>query len=1055
MKKRIRSRVLAAGMVSSTFVVGTGLWGSSAFAQDRPSASEQLDRGSRLYDQKQYSEAKKILLDIDPAQLPEDQRAKLTDLLKNTDIQISKGAAPSASYDDAQAALSDGKYGQAIAGFQAVIDSKDTPADVKDKAKIQLALAQKQAADKAPQMKALLNQAEDLYNQGKLDDAQNALTTVRDSGVDLGWQDAPRVAQLQQKIDDKRTAMARGGNNAMPAGGSVQVAAPNDNNNTAPATGMAPAPAPSGLSAAEQALNAAPSPGAAASEAPAAAAQGNANLLQTYEQEQQAQHNRSVQLFNQQLNQSAQATKVNPPQWASAVDHAQQAVALVNQAYDQHLLSDAEANTMRSEAQRQLDLASTGQKAYESQQNANAAKIAAEADRQRAGMIANERHKRIDTLMSQAEKYYRVQQYKECADTLHQVVLIDPQNSYAKLLLETVTDRMNYREYQHLTDLRSSETVRQSLQSSEELIPYADLMVYPDDWVELSRRRLGDLPDQESAADRAVRDKLDEQINQLSADQQGFEKVINYLQTTSGTNIIVNWKALESAGIDRNAAVSINLQKVPFKKALSEILNQVGGSTAALAYTIDDGVLTISTKDDLTSAKYQEIRVYDIRDMEVQPNTNIQVPTFNLQAVTQGGSTQGGGGGGGSSQQSLFQTNTTATAAGNTQTSQAVDQEIIDTIETIVAPDTWRDKGGQIGSIRPLNGQLIVNQTGDNQTAVYNLLQQLRETRAIQISVEARLLLVSNNFLDQFGLGWSLSIPAGAFGGNVGALSVVNNTQTAAVAPSTGVPGSLGGGAIANPSLAITGSIIDNYQLSLLLDATQADSRTVTVTAPRVTLFNGQRAVIAVTAQRNYISNFNQTVAAGGINGNAAVATTLTVSTLSTGISLDVQATASADRRYVVMHINPQLATLDGIDTFSSAPTSSGGNNSNTTTSGTLTLLQLPRISFTTVDTMVSVPDGGTLLVGGQKLVGESEIEVGVPVLSKIPGLNRLFTNRSLVKDERTLLILVRPKIIIHKEIENSLYGPGYERATGLPTGGAEPGTGNSPGLPGFSSLTP
>ena len=56
-----------------------------------------------------------------------------------------------------------------------------------------------------------------------------------------------------------------------------------------------------------------------------------------------------------------------------------------------------------------------------------------------------------------------------------------------------------------------------------------------------------------------------------------------------------------------------------------------------------------------------------------------------------------------------------------------------------------------------------------------------------------------------------------------------------------------------------------------------------------------------------------------------------------------------------------------------------------------------------------------------------------MPVLSKIPGLNRLFTNRSYVKDERTLLVLVRPNIIIHKEIEEDLFGVGYDRATGLP----------------------
>ena len=61
-------------------------------------------------------------------------------------------------------------------------------------------------------------------------------------------------------------------------------------------------------------------------------------------------------------------------------------------------------------------------------------------------------------------------------------------------------------------------------------------------------------------------------------------------------------------------------------------------------------------------------------------------------------------------------------------------------------------------------------------------------------------------------------------------------------------------------------------------------------------------------------------------------------------------------------------------------------------------------------------------MMGGQRLVGESEIEVGVPILSKIPVLNRFFTNRTIVKDERTLLILIKPTIIIQEEQEDALW---------------------------------
>ena len=62
---------------------------------------------------------------------------------------------------------------------------------------------------------------------------------------------------------------------------------------------------------------------------------------------------------------------------------------------------------------------------------------------------------------------------------------------------------------------------------------------------------------------------------------------------------------------------------------------------------------------------------------------------------------------------------------------------------------------------------------------------------------------------------------------------------------------------------------------------------------------------------------------------------------------------------------------------------------------------------LTMVKTTVSVPDGGTLLLGGQTVAGEIEKEEGVPVLSKIPFLSRLFTNRSQAKDEQILLILL------------------------------------------------
>ena len=169
---------------------------------------------------------------------------------------------------------------------------------------------------------------------------------------------------------------------------------------------------------------------------------------------------------------------------------------------------------------------------------------------------------------------------------------------------------------------------------------------------------MGDQSNADSPANRAVRERLDENLKEIVAEQLGFEKVIDFLRANTGTNIFVNWTALQTAQFDKNTPVTVSLREVPFRKVLTTILSDVGGGAANLGYTIDDGVITISTQDDLNSARYQVVRVFDIRDMLVQPDTNIKPPSFDLTDVTKNGTKtgggSGGGGGGGGNTNSLF-----------------------------------------------------------------------------------------------------------------------------------------------------------------------------------------------------------------------------------------------------------------------------------------------------------------------------------------------------------------------------------------------------------------
>ena len=346
-------------------------------------------------------------------------------------------------------------------------------------------------------------------------------------------------------------------------------------------------------------------------------------------------------------------------------------------------------------------------------------------------------------------------------------------------------------------------------------------------------------------------------------------------------------------------------------------------------------------------------------------------------------------------------------------------EQITKLITDTVAPESWREAGGTVGSLRELQGQLIVTQTPENQHSLVNLLEQLRETRAIQVTVETRFLTVQRNFLEDVGVDLNMVFNLnGAWSKKIGPISVTNSNSNYTLGPTTSVPGSLGKTVT---SLQTSATYLDDFQVSLLLRATEASFKNTIVNAPRVTLFNGQRAYVLVATQQAYVSNLT---ASTGTNVSSF---TPQISIVESGVILDVTATVSADRKYVTLTLRPQLASLLDLASFTFQVGSGAiglGNGqvglvSSAVPSG---IIQEPELQITEVKTTVSVPDGGTLLLGGQSIAGETIKEAGVPILSKVPFLKRLFTNHSMAKDEQVLLIMVKPTIIIEKEQEQKQF---------------------------------
>ena len=379
--------------------------------------------------------------------------------------------------------------------------------------------------------------------------------------------------------------------------------------------------------------------------------------------------------------------------------------------------------------------------------------------------------------------------------------------------------------------------------------------------------------------DIATRMALEKRHPELNLDNVPFADVIDALRDLTNTNIFVNWRALEAEGIDRQARVTTRLRDVKFAKALDVVLNEVGGNTVKLGYTIDDGVITISTKNDL--AKNTLTRVYDIRDLIAE------VPDYTPESEPLPAPT---------------------TKPEPTVTEQLV-REITQLIQEVVEPDAWRDRGGSIASIKELERQLIITATPEMHEQIKGLLGQLRESRGVQVTVEARFITVDQAAMDQ------------ALGGRL-----------------KGTMGKSGEATVWQ---------LDDDEVRKVLDSTQKAAQATILTAPRLTLFSGQRGHVTVSTQTAYVSSFTVIKKDGGETRYEPK-----IDVISSGITLDLRATMTSDRKYATLTLKPQLSRLESLIpvTYPDAKD--------------LTI-QVPRLSVHELQTTLTVPDRGTALIGG------------------------------------------------------------------------------------------
>jgi hypothetical protein len=170
-------------------------------------------------------------------------------------------------------------------------------------------------------------------------------------------------------------------------------------------------------------------------------------------------------------------------------------------------------------------------------------------------------------------------------------------------------------------------------------------------------------------------------------------EALDFLRDVTGTNVHINWQALEAVGVGRDTTLNLRMRNIPMRKVLKLVLSEAG-SDDLLAYYVDGDVIEITTRE--LADRDLVTRIYPVDDL-IMDVPDFEGPDMNLQGTSAGGSGNTG----------VFSGNTNNQQQQNNMTRAERAQALIDMIQAIIQPDIWQENGGT-AAIRFFNGSLIV-----------------------------------------------------------------------------------------------------------------------------------------------------------------------------------------------------------------------------------------------------------------------------------------------------------------------------------------------------------
>jgi len=317
--------------------------------------------------------------------------------------------------------------------------------------------------------------------------------------------------------------------------------------------------------------------------------------------------------------------------------------------------------------------------------------------------------------------------------------------------------------------------------------------------------------------------------------------------------------------------------------------------------------------------------------------------------------------------------------------------DVLKTITTLVDAAS----GGKI-IVDQRSNALIVTERPSRLGRIRPIIEKL-DRATDQVMIESKFIEITSGNARELGLNWNVA------GGSSG--SMYNSyEQGSVILPSLGTPPSLGvtatrtGIGLGNPST-LTTSLLNGADYSAILRAVESSNSARVVNNPTLVTLNNVQAEINIGEEYPIPSyTYNAERGAFEISG---------FEYKPIGVLLKVTPQINS-QGFIKLTLEPEISGRGADVQFGGA---SGA--------------AIPIINTRKTKTQVSLQDGHTLGIGGLITDKESDKKSQLPILGSIPGIGRLFQNKTKGKDRTNLLIFITAKVISGKNAQaEEIYDP-------------------------------